>query len=121
MRIRGLGPQSQRAHIRAVNDFAGVLEHSPDTTATEELRAHQLHMTDTGVTPSVYIARISALRFFFSMTYGREGMKRYMLFRTQPRKLPLFPAPRKFPRFGRVRLGRGSNTVPRSAFPTVRV
>ena len=54
----------------------------------EELRAYQLHMTDTGVTPSVYNARITALRFFFSMTCGREEMKRYMQFRTEPRKLP---------------------------------
>ena len=88
MRIRGLGHQSQRAHIRAVKDFAGFLGRSPDTATTEELRAYQLHMTDTGVTPSVYNARITALRFFFSMTCGREEMKRYMQFRTQPRKLP---------------------------------
>ena len=88
MRIRGLGPQSQRAHIRAIKDFAGFLGHSPDTATPEELRAYQLHMTDTEVTPSVYNARITALRFFFSMTCGREEMKRYMQFRTEPRKLP---------------------------------
>lgn len=88
MRIRGLGPQSQRAHIRAVKDFASYLGHSPDTATREELRAYQLHMTDTEVTPSVYNARITALRFFFSMTCGREEMKKYMQFRTEPRKLP---------------------------------
>ncbi len=88
MRIRGLGDKSQQAHIRAIKDFAGFLGHSPDTATSEELRAYQLHMTDTGVTPSVYNARITALRFFFSMTCGREEMKRYMQFRTEPRKLP---------------------------------
>ena len=46
MRIRGLGHQSQRAHIRAVKDFAGFLGRSPDTATTEELRSYQLHMTD---------------------------------------------------------------------------
>ena len=30
-----------------------------------------------------------ALRFFFGITCGREDMKRYMQFRTQPRKLPV--------------------------------
>ncbi len=88
MRIRGLGAKSQQAHIRAVKDFAAFLGRSPDTAAPEELRAYQLHMTDAEVTPSVYNRRITALRFFFSMTGGREEMKRYMQFRTQPRKLP---------------------------------
>ena len=88
MRIRGLGHQSQRSHIRAVKDFAAFLGHSPDTATREELRAYQLHMTDNEVTPSVYNARITALRFFFSMTCGRDEMKKYMQFRNEPRKLP---------------------------------
>lgn len=88
MRIRGLGHQSQRAHIRAVKDFAEFLGRSPDTATTEKLRKYQLHMTDTGITPWVFNARITAPRFFFLMTCGREEMKRYMQFRTQPRKLP---------------------------------
>ena len=88
MRIRGLGDKSQQAHIRAIKDFAAFLGHAPDTATPEELRAYQLHMTDTEVTPSVYNTRITALRFFFGMTCGREEMKRYMRFRIEPRKLP---------------------------------
>jgi hypothetical protein len=65
MRIRGLGHQSQRSHIRAVKDFASFLGHPPDTASREELRADQLHLTDAEVTPSAYNARITALRFFF--------------------------------------------------------
>lgn len=42
-------------------------------------------MTDSGVTQSTFNVRIVTLRFFFSMTCGREDMKRYMQFRTQPR------------------------------------
>lgn len=88
MRIRGLGDKSQRAHIRALKEFAAFLGRSPDTATPEELRAYQLHMTNAEVSPSVYNARITALRFFFSMTCGREEMNRYMQFRTEPRKLP---------------------------------
>ena len=88
MRIRGLGDESQQAHIRAIKDFATFLRHSPDTATPEELRANQLHLTDTEVTPSVYNTRITAMRFFFGMTCGREEMKRFMQFRTEPRKLP---------------------------------
>ncbi len=89
MRIRGMGEKAQKAHIRAIKDFARFLGHSPDTATPEELRAYQLHMTDTGVTASTFNVRIVALRFFFGMTCGREGMKRHMQFRTQPRKLPV--------------------------------
>lgn len=89
MRIRGMGDKAQKSHIRALKDFAAFLGRSPDTATPEDLRAYQLHMTDTGVTPSTFNTRIVALRFFFSMTCGREEMKRYMQFKSQPRKLPI--------------------------------
>jgi integrase/recombinase XerD len=89
MRIRGMGDKAQKAHIRALKDFTSFLDRSPDTATSDDLRAYQLHMADTGVTPSTYNARIVALRFFFSMTCGREEMKRYMQFRQEPRKLPI--------------------------------
>jgi site-specific recombinase XerD len=89
MRIRGMAETSQKAHIRALKDFTAFLGRSPDTATPDELRAYQLHMTDTEVTPSVYNSRITALRFFFGMTCDREDMKKYMQFRTEPRKLPI--------------------------------
>lgn len=89
MRIRGLAETSQKAHIRALKDFTAFLGRSPDTATPDDLRAYQLHMTDSEVTPSVYNARITALRFFFGMTCDREDMKKYMQFRTEPRKLPI--------------------------------
>jgi integrase/recombinase XerD len=89
MRIRGMGEKAQQAHIRAIKDFAGFLKRSPDMATPEELRADQLHMADGGVTPSTFNARIVALRFFFGMTCGRDEMKRFMQFRTEPRRLPV--------------------------------
>lgn len=76
MRIRGMGEKAQKSHIRAIKDFAQFLGHSPDTATPEELRAYQLHMTDTGVTASTFNVRIVALRFFFGMTCGRPNWKR---------------------------------------------
>ena len=89
MRIRGMGDKHQKSHIRAIKDFASFLGRSPDAATPDDLRAYQLHMTDNGVTPSTFNTRIVALRFFFGMTCGREDMKRYMMFRTEPRKLPI--------------------------------
>lgn len=89
MRFRGRGEKAQKSHIRAIKDFAQFLGHSPDTAIPKELRAYQLHMTDTGVSGITFNVRIVTLGFFFGMTCGREDMKRYMQFSSQPRKLPV--------------------------------
>ena len=75
MRIRGLAETTQKAHIRALKQFTAFLGRSPDSATPDDLRAYQLHMTDTEVTPSVYNARVAGLRFFFGMTCDREDMK----------------------------------------------
>ncbi len=72
MRIRGMAETSQKAHIRALKDFTGFLGPAPDTATRDELRAYQLHMTDTEVTPSVYNARIGIAmcgRFLFCKVF----------------------------------------------------
>ena len=89
MRIRGIGDKAQKSHILAIKDFTKFPGRSPDSAASDDLRAYQLHMTDTGVTPSTFNTRIVALRFFFGITCGREDMKRFMQFKTQPKKLPM--------------------------------
>ena len=86
MRIRGMAETSQKAHIRALKDFAAFLGRAPDTATPDELRAYQLHMTDTEVTPSVYNARITALRFFFEVTLKILLPKGW----TEPLFIPLY-------------------------------
>ena len=88
MRIRGMGDKAQKSHIRAIKDFAGFLRRSPDTATPEELRAYQLHMTELGIAPPTFNARIMALRFLFGTTCKREDMHQHMQFRRQPRRLP---------------------------------
>ena len=83
MRIRGMGEKARKAHIRAIKDFAGFLGRSPDTATPEDLRAYQLHMTEAGVTPPTFNARIMALRFLFGTTCGKEEMHKHMRFRRQ--------------------------------------
>lgn len=91
MRIRGVAETTRKAHIRAPKQFTAFLAGSPDAAPPDELQAHQPHMTDSAVTPSVRNARVAALRFFFGMTCNRD-MKKYMQFRTEPRKLPMVPS-----------------------------
>jgi hypothetical protein len=80
MRIHGMGDKAPKAHIRAIKHFAGFLGRSPDTATPDDLRAYQLQMTDTEVTPPTFNARIMALRFLFGTTCDREEMKKYMQF-----------------------------------------
>lgn len=89
MQIRGLCEKTQQGHIRCVKHFASFLGRSPDTATPDDLRAYQLHMTTAGVSATTFNVRIISLRFFFSVTCGREEMKRYMQFHRQPRKLPV--------------------------------
>ena len=89
MRIKGLGESSQKAHIRAVRYLAEFISRSPDTATAEDLRAYQLHMVNTNVTPSTYNARLVGLRFFFETTCQNPEMKQCLHFRTEPRRLPV--------------------------------
>jgi site-specific recombinase XerD len=118
MRIRGMGDKAQKAHIRPIKDFAAFLGRSPDTATPEDLRADQLHMSDTGVSPSTFNVRIVALRFFFGMTCGRDEMNRYMQFRTEPRKLPVVFSVEEVSDILMAAPGPGSSIAPRSASPT---
>ena len=93
MRVRGMGEKAQKGRIRAVKDFAAVLGRAPDRATREDLRAYQLHMAEENVGIPTFNHRIVALRFFFSITCGRDDMKRHMQFRRAPRKLPLVLSP----------------------------
>ena len=88
MEVRGLGAKTQAGHIHAIKDFAAFLGRSPDTATPEELRSWQLHMVRTNVGVPSFNHRITVLRFFLSVTCGRDEMTRHLRFRRAPRKLP---------------------------------
>lgn len=52
MNMRRFVPDTQREYIRAVKRLAIFLGRSPDTATAEELRAFQLHLTETGAQSS---------------------------------------------------------------------
>ena len=53
VRMRNFTYDTQREYIRAVKKLAAFLNRSPDTATAEELRAFQLHLTETGANPPV--------------------------------------------------------------------
>ena len=93
MTVRNFVPDTQREYIRAVKNLTIFLGSSPDTATAEDLRAFQLHMTETGVRPPTVNATVTALRFFFKVTVDKAETTRHLVFVYEPRKLPRVLAP----------------------------
>ena len=88
MTVRNFVPDTQREYIRAVKKLAAFLGRSPDTATAEDLRAFQLHLTQTGANSPTINATVTALRFFFKVTVDRPETTRHLVFVFEPRKLP---------------------------------
>jgi site-specific recombinase XerD len=73
MSIRQFGERTQQGYVAVVADFARFLGRSPDQAEPEDLRRYQLHLAAQGVSPGKMNASVSALRFFFNVTLGRQG------------------------------------------------
>jgi site-specific recombinase XerD len=93
MRVRNFVTDTQREYIRAVKNLTIFLGRSPDTATAEDLRAFQLHMTETGVRPPTINATVTALRFFFKVTVDKPETTRHLVFVYEPRKLPRVLSP----------------------------
>ena len=88
MAVRNFVPDTQREYIRAVKKLTAFLGRLPDTATAEDLRAFQLHLTQTGTNPPTINATVTALRFFFKVTLDRPETTRHLVFVFEPRKLP---------------------------------
>ena len=89
MYVKGVSTRDVEAVMREFGIESLFLGRSRHTATPDDLRAYQLHMTDAGVTPPTFNARIMALRFLFGTTCKREEMQQHMRFRRQPRRLPV--------------------------------
>jgi site-specific recombinase XerD len=89
MRMRKLEPKTQEAYVRAVRRLTAFLKRSPDTATVEDLRAFQLHLVDSGTSPSTLNATLTALKFFFDVTVRRPNLMVGMQSVRLPQKLPV--------------------------------
>lgn len=88
MTVRNFVPATQREYIRAVKKLAAFLKRSPDTATADDLRAFQVHLSESGAKPGVINATVTALRFFFNVTVGKTETTRLLAFVYEPKKLP---------------------------------
>jgi len=89
MTVRGFSADTQRGYIRAVRDFTVFLGRAPDQATAADLRRYQLHMRSEGASATGMNAAVSALRFFFGVTLGRDDAQAGMTTVREPRRLPV--------------------------------
>ena len=95
MTVRGFTPSTQRGYLAAVTGFTVFLGRSPDRADREDLRRYQLHMRSNGASATSMNAAVSALRFFFTTTLGRNDANAGMTTVREPRRLPEILSPRE--------------------------
>jgi site-specific recombinase XerD len=93
MTVRGFTPCTQRGYLAAVENFTAFFGRSPDQASAEDLRRHQLHMRSIGASATSMNAAVSALRFFFGTTLGRDDAQVGMTTVREPRRLPVILSP----------------------------
>jgi integrase/recombinase XerD len=98
MTVRRLAPKTQVSYIGVVRDFTVFLGRSPDQASAADLRRYQLHLASSGVSVPSQNGRVTALRFFFTVTLGRGEVTARMPFVREPRKLPVVLSPEKVAR-----------------------
>jgi site-specific recombinase XerD len=98
MTVRGFTASTQQGYIRAVKDFTAFFGRSPDGAGTEDLRRYQLEMRSGGASATGMNAAVSALRFFFTVTLGRDDANAGMTTVREPRRLPIVLSPEEVAR-----------------------
>jgi site-specific recombinase XerD len=93
MTVRGFSAGTQQGYIRAVRDFTAFFGRAPDQADAEDLRRFRIHMRSEGASATRMNATVSALRFFFGVTLGRDDARTGMTTVREPRKLPVVLSP----------------------------
>src|SRR3970282_752107 len=87
-RIRNYAAKTQRVYVQSVAGFARHFGRSPDVLGPEEIRAYLMHLRDERkVSWSRFNQVVSALRFLYRYTLGREEMVPHLPYPRGERRL----------------------------------
>ena len=87
---RNYSPETIRAYLFAVKDFAAYLKKRPDQLGQEHLRQYQLHLlNDRKLTVETIVGRIAALRFFFVKVLRRPYRELDLVYPKRSERLPV--------------------------------
>jgi integrase/recombinase XerD len=100
LRIRNLSEATQETYLRQVAAFARHFGRSPAELGPEHIRAWQVHLIeDRGVCWSSLNVAVSALRFFYVTTLGKDWDVNRIPGAKKEMKLPVVISPREVQRF----------------------
>ena len=89
MSVRNFGEKTQSDYIRHVKNFTIFLGRAPDLATPEDVRAYQVHQSQSGVRPPTMNGTVAALLFFFTTTLGRPEIVVHLTLVRQPSKIPV--------------------------------
>ncbi len=89
MTVRNLSPATQASYITAVKKFSRYYRRSPAELGVEEVRAYQVHLVENGIAWATLNPTVSALRFFYGVTLGREDLPERIPYARVPKTLPV--------------------------------
>jgi integrase/recombinase XerD len=73
MQIRNLAPETQRAYLQQISQFARHFGKSPELLGPDGIRTYQLHLIqDRQLSASSIMVAVAALRFLYKVTLKRE-------------------------------------------------
>lgn len=94
MEIRNYALGTRDNYVRAVADFARHFSKSPDQLGPEEIRTFQVYLVKRKkVSWSWLKIVVSALRFFYTKTLGRNFPVHYIPYPRKQKKLPIILSP----------------------------
>ena len=98
--LRNRTPKTIQAYIGWVADFARYFHASPDRLGPEHVRSYLLHLLqERQASWNVYRQARLALRFFYTVTLGREWVVAQVARPKVPKKLPVVLSPDEMARF----------------------
>jgi integrase/recombinase XerD len=90
LKLRGLSESTQEVYVRAVRQLAGHYERPPDQITDEELRQYFLYLRKVRrIAQSTLLINLSALRFFYQYTLGKDFPKLKLVRARREKKLPV--------------------------------
>jgi site-specific recombinase XerD len=89
MEIRNLSPETIKGYLFQVSRFAKHFNQSPDLLGIEEIRQYQVYLLrERKVATTTLNPVLSALRFFYKVTLGREWALEHLRYPRRPKRLP---------------------------------
>lgn len=100
LKIRNRSPRTIKTYIACVAHFARHFGKSPELLGPEEIRQYQVYLVhERKVSWSYFNQVVSALRFLYRVTLGREGTISHIAYPRKPRQLPVILSPAEVQRF----------------------